>query len=133
MAKRYYLAPVIGTGTMDDAFRPQTKNYGGTSTAVIPSHQTTGQPLFTWALVIVDKVDHTGLLADTAIDPLPDISLDSKISTLSNTMKNRLTAALTKYGIDPTTNANTTLRDIVLRCGQKLDPTFSENNFDVTA
>lgn len=62
--KRYYLSPIIGSGSEADPYRPKVADFGVSWAGVIPSDPVTGQPLRPWCLVQVEAPDHAALLAD---------------------------------------------------------------------
>lgn len=130
--KRYYISPIIGDGTEFNPFRPKIADYGVAWVGSIPSDPNTGQPLFNWTLVMVNAVNHGTVLADNAIDALPDFPLDGKVSAINTATKNAMLTKLEARGIDTAFIGNADgYRDVIRGIGQKLEPTFSENNFDV--
>lgn len=130
--KRYYLSPIIGTGAEDDPFRPKIADYGVRWVGSIPSDPTTGRPLFTFALALVAAANHASILADQAIDALPDFPLDGKVSAINTGTKNRMVAALQARGIYTAFIGNSDgYRDVIRGIGKALDPDFDENHFDV--
>mgnify|MGYP001585652372 CR=1 FL=1 len=132
MAKRYYLSPVIGDGSEDNPVRAKVKDYGVSQAPVIPSGPD-GMPLFNWCLVVVNTVNHAPLLADVAIDALPDVPLDLKVNSIHTSARQAMVSALTKRGIDTSiiTQADG-YRDVIRGIGQVLQANFNENNFDVS-
>jgi hypothetical protein len=130
MAKRWYIAPVIGTGAEEDAYRPKVPE-GINWVAVIPSNPD-GTPRFNWCLVKVAATDHSALLNDAEIDAMPNIALDDPISTLSAAMRNAIQNRLEARGIDTSgITLQTTFRQIVRRIGRHLDTDFGENALDI--
>lgn len=146
MSKRYYLAPVIGSGNRADPrpwtattgpYRAKVADYTGGYTAVIPTDNDPaspnyGKPVFPWALCLADVPDHTPLINDAALEALADVALDIKVSAVGNAARKRLSDALTRFGISTAivTNADA-YRDVIRGIGQALDGNFNENNFDV--
>ena len=126
MSRRYYLSPIIGNGqTLQTAFRAKIADMGVAQAPIIPT--VGGRPTFAWTLVLVNTIDHSPLLADAALTPLPDISLDTLLTTLSVPIRNVLSAKLASLGVDGTITASTTLREIIRRIGQHLEPAYSEH------
>lgn len=129
--KRYYLSPIVGTGDETDPYRPKVADYGVNWVGVIPSLPT-GQPAFSWALVLVEAVNHGKILADAAIDALPDFPLDGKVSAIQTATKNRMLEAMTARGINTSfVGSADGYRDVVRGIGRALEATFDENHFDV--
>ena len=129
--KRYYVCPVIGDGTEENAYRPKVADYNVSWTGLL-STDPQGLPKKAWSLVLVDTVDHTAILADGKIFALPDSGLDTTFGSLSPAERNRVRNYLGSIDIDTTwiTN-NTPLREIVRAVGLQHVDTFNENNFDV--
>ena len=90
MSKRYYISPLIGTGNEFDPFRPKVADYGVSWVGSIPNNPETGQPLFNYCLVLVNTQNHGQLIADSAIDSLPDFPLDGKVSSIHTVTKNNM-------------------------------------------
>lgn len=132
MPRRFVLAPVVGAGTITDPYRAKTQDYGVRGSAVIPSDPATGAPLFPWCLVVVAGNDLTGVLGDSAIEALPDLTLDSKLSTLTTAQRNRLLTALSNRGVSTSgLTTQSTLRDVLRRVGTHLTPGYREDAHDV--
>jgi len=131
--KRYYLSPIIGSGTKADPFRAKAATFTAVNVAsIIPSSPLTGAPLFPWALVVVQAANHAPLLADTTLTPLPDLSLDAILSTLSASQRAALFAALDAKAIDRQgLNNQSAYRAVIRRVGRHLTAPFDENAFDV--
>lgn len=128
--KAYYLCPVIGTGAYGDGWRPKVAEHGLNVSPVIPTGPD-GRPLFNWCLCHAAGANHDGPRADPAVDAMPDLTLDSTLSTLTTQQRNRLFSALDKYNVPRADMGNnTTFREVIRRVGQFLEPTFSESNFD---
>lgn len=132
MSKRYYISPIIGTGSEEDPFRPKVADYGVSWAGSIPSNPNTGHPTSPWALVIVNAKNHAALLADGTIDALPDFPLDGKVSSVHTATKNAMINKMQARGIDTSFIAGTDgYREVIRGVGKILDPQFDENNFDV--
>lgn len=130
--RRYYISPIIGTGTEEDPYRPKLADGGKPWVAIIPS-KSDGTPSFPWALCLVNALDHTGILGDSNNDGLPDITLDSQLSVLPANQRNQLINRLNQRGIDMTgINATSTFRQLLERVGKQLDVAFRVDRFDVS-
>jgi hypothetical protein len=129
--KRFYLSPIIGTGTDDDPYRTKLSDYGVNHVAVIPNGAD-GRPLFNRALCIVASADHTQLVADGAIDRFPDLSLDAQMSSLTNAERTRIRNFLTNRNIAITFTNTDTYRSVLRKIGRHFDARFDENRFDVS-
>ena len=128
--KRYYLSPIIGSGSEADPYRPKIADFGVSWAGIIPSDPVTGQPVRSWCLAQVETPDHTVLLADADLTALPNIILDAKISSLSKPARDRLAARLVELGVD--TQSLTTadsLRVWLRAVGRHLEPSFHESRF----
>ncbi len=147
MSKRYYLSSIVGTGTIDDAFRAklgdlckQQTDAGNKSLCAqfIGTDPTTGHPLKPWALCIVGSLNHQPFIGVTGIDALPDYPLDGKVAAIQRNKLLALIAALNARGVDVTqflTNPDGSIkadgfRDAIRGMGQQLNTAFSEDNFD---
>lgn len=135
MAKRFYISPVIGNGTLDNAYRAalsdvQRLESGSSLVSLIPS-KPDGTPKFAFCLCIVNAANHVALGNVTDADQFPDITLDSQLSVLTTQQKNALLNFAARRGI-PTTGLNnsSTFRNVLERIGQFLDLNFSALNFD---
>ena len=123
---------MVGTGDEFDPYRPKVADYGVDWVGTIPTHPDTGKPVFTWTLVLVNTVNHGKLLADNSIDAMPDFPLDGKVSAINTATKNAMISKLQARGIDTAFVSNADgYRDVIRGIGQKLEPSFNENNFDV--
>ena len=129
--KRYYLSPVVGTGTKTDPYRAALQKYGMGFVAIIPSN-VDGTPLFPWTFCMVNGESHTALLDDLTLGPFPDYSLDGRVNTMAASARAELEASLTKFALPTSlTQGNRAYREVIRLVGQRLEPDFSENNFDV--
>jgi hypothetical protein len=120
--RRFYLAPIIGTGTEEDPYRAHV--HGHNHSAVVPSDEQ-GHPLHRVALVIVSADDHAQLEDDPSIVPVADLAdFDIPVEELPNDRKAKLEAAATRHGLEFTG----LVREVVRRLGQVLQPDFHEDN-----
>lgn len=117
---RYYLSPIIGTGTESNPYRPKIADYGVSWACVIQSN-TAGHPAKAWCLVLVEAPDQTALRADADLDDFPEVLLDSALSRLSTPVRNRISTALSKIGLTMPTG---TFGDLVRVVGRALDLSF---------
>jgi hypothetical protein len=131
MARRWYLCPVVGTGTEDDSYRAKVADFGVNHIAVIPS-KPDGTPRFGWCLVKVNAASFAALDADADLDGFPLVSLDATVASLPAGARTRLRAALERRGIDTSdVTGSTPLRAILRRLGRLLDDRFDEDLNDV--
>jgi hypothetical protein len=129
--KRYYLCPIVGDGSEFNTYRAKVADYNVNHLAVIPVDMTTGKPLFTWCLVLVDTINHTPILNDLAINAMPDFNLDGKVADIPSVTANALKTTLqTKYAVNIT--GINIYRMVIRKVGQTLDHNYNENNFDVS-
>jgi hypothetical protein len=123
LIRRWYLVPVVGTGTTDDPFRAETLGRGGS--AVIPSRDD-GHPKHGVALVLISTTEHAELEADPRIHPLGDMSdLDLPVGELPDTKRAWLESVVRDRGV-PATGL---VRDVIRLLGRQLDPEFDEREF----
>jgi hypothetical protein len=129
MSRRYYLAPIIGSGTLADPYRARVDVHVKNWSALIPS-KPDGTPLFAWALCAVNAADHSALDADSLLDKLPQIDLDRTLADLTAGQRAALASRLQALGVDTSgVSASTTLRQVLRRIGQTLVGDFDEDHF----
>lgn len=132
MSKRYYISNLVGTGDETDPFRPKIADYGVSWAGSIPSDPITGRPLHPDCMVIVATPNHGRLMADAAIDAMPDFPLDGKLSAITNTTKTAMFNALTRRGFDTSGLTNTDgYKEVLQKIGLQRSPVFNIDNFDV--
>ena len=130
--KRYYLSPIVGTGTEEDPYRPKIADYGVSWSCVISSDELTGQPKRPWCVAVVEAADHATLLADTTLDAIPNISLDTLVSSLSKTIRDKLKTRLDALGVDTRgLSIDDPIRLWVRAIGRHIEPAFHESRFGV--
>lgn len=136
--KRWFLSPVIGTGTDDDPYRAalldRTLARGGPVRSVvceIASDPVTGAPLAPWALCVASGRDLTGLAGLPQTYELPDITKDATASTLTGAKRNEVNAALSARGIAVRVVPSTPWREVLRGVGRALNPAFHEDRLDV--
>lgn len=130
--RRYYLSPIIGTGTEADPYRPKIADYGVSWSCVISSDELTGQPKHPWCVAVVDAADHATLLADTTLVAIPNISLDARVSSLSKTIRDKLKTKLDVLGVDTRgLSINDPIRLWVRAIGRHIEPDFHEIRFGI--
>jgi hypothetical protein len=132
VAKRYYICDVIGTGDETNPFRPAVADYNVSWTGSIPVDMVTGQPLYTWAFVLVATDDHTVLRSDKRIDTMPDFPLDGRMNAINSAASKALENALSRRGISLTWNSTEGYREVLQAIGKRLGPNFDIDKFDVT-
>jgi hypothetical protein len=125
LVRRWYLVPIAGSGTRDDAYRAETLGRGGS--AVIPSHgeghPRHGHPKHDVALALVSSDDHGPLEADPRIFPIADLAdLDLPVVDLDG---NKL-AWITTVAEVREVSTEGLVRDVVRRVGRQLEPEFDE-------
>ena len=95
-----------------------------------------GVPAANWCLVRVAGRDLRGLENRANVTPLPDVSLDVKLSSIRTqtyeAFQNRLAA---RYNVAPNVSAQGSsshaVRDLIEGLARRLNPDFSANNFDL--
>jgi hypothetical protein len=112
---RYYVCPVVGTGTRQDPYRPKAADYSVAYTCVLRAAPD-GRPAQLWSLCLVDTSDHTALLADPTL-----YAMDTDLQAAPT--ETTLTTLTTMTGVDLT--GVPTWRDVVARLGHAHEPTFT--------
>lgn len=114
---RFYVSPVIGTGTRDDPYRPSVASVATSWSCVLASNQD-GTPARSFALVLADVP--AGAKLPDGVLALPDVALDTPVSALSLTQQAVVNAALMAAGVAHSLSLSTsTLRDVVTVIGQR--------------
>lgn len=128
MAIRYYLSPIIGTGSYDDPIRPKLADTGVSYVTLIA---TIGHPsgAKTWCLCSVESTDFAALEADSALGKFPSADATALISSFSNGVRNQLQNQFDSRGIPLTVNSFNTLGDLITALGQLFEPGFSLAGF----
>jgi hypothetical protein len=120
--RRFYVAPIVGTGTQDDPYRANV--HGHNHSAVIPSDER-GHPLHSVALVLVSAEDHAQLEGDPAILAVADVTeLDTLVENLPPDRRAQLATVSARYAVAP----EGLVREVVRRLGQTLQPDFHEDD-----
>jgi len=127
--KRWYISPIIGTGTEDDPYRAKV----GSATlirghsAVIPT-DVNGAPLFNFALVIVSADDHAPLIADSDNDVFPNRTLGDSLTSVERSL---IKGVLDRRGLPSKWVDNvSTFGELLRTIGRFLDANFRENKLD---
>lgn len=125
--KRWYISPIVGTGTDDDPYRAKVGSAAQIKghSAVIPT-DAQGVPLFNFALVIVNADDHSLLTSDSDNDVLPNRAFNG---TLSKPERALIKAALTRRGLPTKWVDNVaTFGELLRTMGRFLDAQFDERH-----
>lgn len=136
MAKRFYISPIAGDGSFENPYRPvlhdtMEQEDGGVWEIASDAN---GRPIIPYALCLVNAVNHGKFGGLANVDGLPEITLDSTLSVLTNPQRNVLLNFLSKRGIDTSgLNVNSTFREVIERVGKALNSNFNSLNFDVSA
>lgn len=134
MSIRYYICPVIGTGTTLDSYRPKVLNYPTIETSAAIDIN-----IRNWCLVRVKADDFTAIDADPEcvdiLERLSDVSgantrqelaawLKSRtVADVPAAARNRIQNRLTAIGVSTTgITLQTTLWDVVLRVYRTFEP-----------
>lgn len=95
MSKRWYVAPIIGTGTEDDPWRLDLPGRFR-DTWIMPPPKVDGSPRFGFGVALVAAADHAALETQATTDNLPE-NLDA---TLGLVARNAIKTKLEARGID---------------------------------
>ena len=129
--KRYYVSPMAWID--HHGWAPKVATFEGVdawSAQMPPDPSATGAMAF----VVVEAKDHTKILADSTIKPLPEFSFDSRLTALSTDGSTMLNAAITAIGLSSVAvrAKSNDYRDVVRTIGKTNNPAFDENNFDAS-
>lgn len=129
MAKRYYLCELDITVDEDGTIYrdPCILKYGGDCAAVGPM-----DPQINYTLVLFEAKNHGQVVSDPRIRPLPEFPLDGRVNALSTAAQNALNNALSRFQVPISVSQADGYRQVVRNIGRYLDPTFDENNFDLS-
>lgn len=123
--KRYYLTTLRANSFGE--LEPDLAGASVSYTAAMAPNAKAGDSV----LVLVAAPDHRALLASSRLDALPDFPLDAKLTAMQSITRSAMATVLqNRLGLD--TAGSDGFRDVIRAAGRKLDPNFSENNFDVS-
>lgn len=131
MASRYYLCDVVGDGTEDNPYRAALEDEPGIDgIATVIASGPDGRPVYPYALCVVESDDHQRLRNRKNVDVLPEVSLDNRMSAVSQVARARLDNAISRRNI-PTTGLQVAegYRDVIRLLGRRLDPAFDPDAF----
>lgn len=140
--KRYYLSkielyePTPGFSFYAHRLQRAYPKVDKRFTAEIAVDPTTGVPLHPAVLCIVGAVDHTELAADPKLVALPSVPANMKVSATHTPTKNAFRQACKDLGFDPAEMESVVgnadgWSEVIDHFGQKNDPAFSWQNFDL--
>lgn len=134
--QRYYLSPVIGTGSEEDSLRPLLndlmKPNGDkpfeTWAAIYGPIDSTGQLLIRWSFVTVFSFNHNFLLHQDELGALPDLPLTTPLADFSRHQLSMLEEVLLQFDLDTSIlTTATTYEDVIYFIGQ----TLAGSNFTI--
>lgn len=126
LTRRWYLVPVVGSGTDEDPYRAET--LGRSASAHMPCRQD-GHPRHEVALAVVSSVDHEDLENHHEIYPLADLDdLDTPIVDLSPEKRVWLESVAEIRNV----RLDGLARDVIRRVGEQLEPGFIEDGYWVS-
>lgn len=135
MSKRYYLCDVIGDGQSEEtSYRPAVAGIEGAQWVWDMPTDAQGQPVQTWGLTLVAARNHAPLRSVQGVDPMPDVSLDVRVSAIEAGAKAAMKAAMTRRGLNANAIVDGTdgYREVIRAVGQVANPAFDENALDIT-
>ncbi len=122
---RYYLSPIVGSGTNDDPLRARVAAYDASVVSLMPSNPTTGSPRSSWTLSVVGAASHAWLQADPQLAALPDLPLDTHLADVDARTLASLRAALARFQIDRAVlDSAYTYRDLLVGLARTLEPSY---------
>lgn len=123
----WYLSQVVGTGTMTDPYRSvvqdQLVGQAGAACSNVIGSRGDGSPTKTACLVHVDADDHSRLLADDRVIPLPTVLTD-RWAVFPIGAQLRIAAWLTLHRLTLDVTDNPTVQDVIDRLGGQMMDTF---------
>jgi hypothetical protein len=123
LVRRWYLAPIVGSGTEGDPYRVEILGHSGGGP--IESGQD-GKPLHKMTVALVSAVDHDDLLGASRIIPLVNLAdLDLDVDVLECEQRDWLRAGAATVNVACSGRA----RDVLRAIGQKFQSGFDESNF----
>ncbi len=123
---RYYLSPIVGSGTSDDPLHSRVAAYDASVVSLMPSNPATGSPRSAWTLSAVGAANHSWLLRDPQLGALPDVPLDTHLSDLDARAAASLRASLARFQIDRSVlDSAYTYRDVLVYLARLLEPAYN--------
>ena len=128
---RYYLSPIIGTGTEQDPFRPAIGDFPNAThktfafgyAAIVPSY------VPSWTFVLVASTNHNPLIHQPDFGPLPDIPLETSVQDMQASDREMIQETLSRFELDPAIlDAAATYLDVIQAIVVAVDPNLP--NFD---
>lgn len=131
MAKttRFYLSPVIGTGTTTDPYTLKISEHLGNKYYLIPSKSEAegGAPIFDWGLCKVEAEDHAPILADATVTEIPFTKSADLYSSGDFAKTSALETELGKKGVTLTKDANTKASAVLKQITESLDTKLKDH------
>jgi len=138
--KRMYLSKILGDGSFGNPFRhvfqDQTTNIEYKGGEIKGDAQ--GHPVAKALLIIVGATDHRPFQSITGLVPLPDVTSDTKVSSIHAptklACKARIKAQIghSDAEIEEVWGNADGMRDVTNHYGLQNNDTFDVNNFDLT-
>ena len=123
---RYYISPIVGSGTEEDPFRPLAIDlpsypHHTYATDWLIIHDSTRHP---YALVTVASPNHRPLLKNEELGILPDIPLDTSIYDFTPEEADMISNTLLKFDMDfeAVLDEAKTYGEILLQMANFIDP-----------
>lgn len=124
--KRYYLAPVVGSGASIEDPRRLDFPAGFNLSAVIADG-------VGWGVGIVAAPDHSLLAGDPRLVPLPNMPLDTLLADVPQAQRDTFVARCqSRLGISVDLSQFTTYRQMLRSIARRLDAGFREQALDVS-
>lgn len=138
--KRYYLSKIKQVSDPDFGlvYKHRLQEYSGIDYqgGEIKVDPTTGAPTEKALLVLVGGIDHKQFRDDPELIPLPDVKIDSKVSSIHTPTKLKVKQAIKALGLTDAEveevwgNADG-LRDVLNHYGKRNNPDFDCDKFDL--
>lgn len=142
--KRYFLSPIVGSGTVEDSFRPALDVAAGqTNESVIPVHLSgplIGTPIFACCFGMVASGNMPSVAATPNVFLFPDFALDARMDAMGADVRAAMNQSAGAYVIlaDPLTRLDMgfygdawTYREVLTGIVRQFDPLVTVDEIDV--
>lgn len=128
MSKRYYISKIEIIETDEGREVRCVAGKYGTLVAQNIELDQNGDPIADWALCVLESDNHAAAIADKDVTPLPQYSLDAKVSAMHTPTKSAMVNAFKARGITTDWIGNADgFREVVRTLGKMHNPAFDEN------
>ncbi len=123
LVRRWYLAPIVGSGTEADPYRVETLRQAGSGPI---ESDADGRPVNEQTVVLISSTDHGVLMADPRIQPISDLAdLDLPIADLEQEKLEWIEAVAGTHEV----RSEGSVREVLRLIGGLYQVNFDETNF----